>query len=99
MQGRQWRKKPSENLIKLMEDSVDIKLFLVQERGPLSLLFQDEQGKKFSITIGNDISCSSDDFCPPGTRCNNGVCEKCDGRYSICKNIFMNYIRLNGSSQ
>ena len=58
MQGRQWRKKPSENLIKLMEESVDIKLFLVQERGPLSLLFQDEQGKKFSITIGNDISCS-----------------------------------------
>jgi len=58
MQVRQWRKKPSEHLIKLMEESVDIKLFLIQEKGPLSLMFQDEQGIKYNITIGSDISCS-----------------------------------------
>ena len=55
MQVRQWRKKPSEYLIKLMEESVDIKLFLIQEKGPLSLMFQDEQGIKYNITIGSDI--------------------------------------------
>ena len=41
-----------------MEESVDLKLYLIHERGPLSLTFQDEQGKKFEINIGNEISCS-----------------------------------------
>ena len=58
MNGRKWRKKPSEELIKLMEESVDLKLYLIHERGPLSLTFQDEQGKKYEINIGNEISCS-----------------------------------------
>ena len=67
MQGRKWRKKPSEELIKLMEESVDLKLYLIHERGPLSLTFQDEQGKKYEINIGNEISCS----------CGGGKIEHC----------------------
>ena len=67
MNGRKWRKKASEELIKLMEESVDLKLYLIHERGPLSLTFQDEQGKKFEINIGNEISCS----------CGGGKIEHC----------------------
>ena len=67
MNGRKWRKKPSEELIKLMEESVDLKLYLIHERGPLSLTFQDEQNKKFEINIGNEISCS----------CGGGKIEHC----------------------
>ena len=67
MNGRKWRKKPSEELIKLMEESVDLKLYLIHERGPLSLTFQDEQGKKYEINIGNEISCS----------CGGGKIEHC----------------------
>ena len=58
MNNRKWRKKPSEELIKLMEESIDLKLYLIHERGPLSLTFQDEQNKKYEINIGNEISCS-----------------------------------------
>ncbi|MCQ2817798.1 MAG: hypothetical protein MJ252_11085, partial [archaeon] len=67
MQPRQWRKKPTEELIKLMEDSIDLKLYLIQEKGPLSLTFQDEDGDKFHISIGSDISCS----------CGGGKTEHC----------------------
>ena len=67
MNARKWRKKPSEELIKLMEESVDLKLYLIHERGPLSLTFQDEQGKKYEINIGNEISCS----------CGGGKVEHC----------------------
>jgi len=67
MNGRRWRKKPSEELIKLMEESVDLKLYLIHERGPLSLTFQDEQNKKYEINIGNEISCS----------CGGGKIEHC----------------------
>ena len=67
MQSRHWRKKPSDNLIKLMEDSVDLKLYLVQEKGPLCLTFQDDNGKKFQISIGNSVSCS----------CGGGKTEHC----------------------
>ena len=67
MNGRKWRKKPSEELIKLMEESVDLKLYLIHERGPLSLTFQDESGKKYEINIGNEISCS----------CGGGKIEHC----------------------
>ena len=67
MNGRKWRKKPSEALIKLMEESVDLKLYLIHERGPLSLTFQDESGKKYEINIGNEISCS----------CGGGKIEHC----------------------
>ena len=42
---------------------------------------------KMTYQIISDLSCENDNNCPPGTRCNNNICEKCDGRYSICKNI------------
>ena len=67
MNNRKWRKKPSEELIKLMEESIDLKLYLIHERGPLSLTFQDEQNKKYEINIGNEISCS----------CGGGKTEHC----------------------
>ena len=50
--NRKWRKKPTDDLIRLMEETVDLKLYLVQEKGPLSLSFKDEEGKKFDINIG-----------------------------------------------
>ena len=65
--SRKWRKKPTDELIRLMEETVELKLYLVQEKGPLSLSFKDEDGKKFDINIGNTISCS----------CGGGKFEHC----------------------
>ena len=65
--NRKWRKKPTDELIHLMEETVELKLYLVQEKGPLSLSFKDEDGKKFDINIGNNISCS----------CGGGKFEHC----------------------
>ena len=44
---------------------------------------------KITYQILSDISCSTNDNCPPGTLCNSNtkLCEKCDGRYAICKDI------------
>lgn len=58
MSIRKWRKKPSEELIKLMEETVELRLYLVHERGPLSLTFRDEGNIKYDVTIGNNIQCS-----------------------------------------
>ena len=55
---RIWRSKPTPGLIKLMEESVDIRLYLVAEKGPLSFHFQDENSKKISINISDKINCS-----------------------------------------
>lgn len=55
---RNWRNKPSQELIKIMEESVDLRLYLVHEKGPLSFTFQDEKGKKYFINIGDKINCS-----------------------------------------
>lgn len=67
MSVRKWRKKPSAELIKLMEETVDLRLYLVHERGPLSLTFRDEGGVKYDVTIGNHIECS----------CGGGKTEHC----------------------
>ena len=45
---------------------------------------------KITYEILSNIECSNDDNCPPSTRCINQICEKCDGRYSICNNIRIN---------
>lgn len=55
---RVWRSKPSPELIRLMEESVDIRLYLVAEKGPLSFTFQDDKGKKVMISIGDRINCN-----------------------------------------
>lgn len=55
---RIWKNKPNKDHIKLMEESVDITLYLVQEKGPLSFTFQNEHKKKFHVNVGESISCS-----------------------------------------
>ena len=55
---RIWRSKPTQELIKFMEESVDLRLYLIAEKGPLSFTFQDEKGKKFMINIGDKINCN-----------------------------------------
>ena len=47
---------------------------------------------KITYQILSDISCDTNDNCPPGTLCNFNTryCQKCDGRYSICKDIAIN---------
>lgn len=55
---RVWRSKPNPELIRLMEESVDIRLYLVAEKGPLSFTFQDDKGKKIIINIGDKINCN-----------------------------------------
>lgn len=58
MTSRVWINKPNDELIELMDQSVDIKLFLVQENGPLSFTFKDEDGDKINVTIGETLRCS-----------------------------------------
>ncbi len=55
---RVWRSKPSAELIRSMEESVDIRLYLIAEKGPLSFTFQDDKGKKIMINIGDKINCN-----------------------------------------
>ena len=55
---RIWRSKPSHELIKIFEESVDLRLYLVHEKGPLSFTFQDEKSKKYFINIGDKITCN-----------------------------------------
>jgi len=46
-------------MLKLMEESIEIKLYLLQEKGPLSFTFQEENNsKKINISIGKKIECS-----------------------------------------
>lgn len=59
---RVWIQKPDENLISLMNESVELELYLVHENGPLSFTFKDEVNQKISISIGNSIKCSCESF-------------------------------------
>lgn len=75
---RVWRSKPSPELIQLMEESVDIKLYLIHEKGPLSFTFQDESKKKYHINIGDKASCS----------CGGGKKEHCVHTVFVLNRIF-----------
>ncbi len=75
---RQWRSKPSKELIKIFEDSVDLKLYLVQERGPLSFVFQNKDRKKISVSIGDIVSCS----------CGGGKIEHCIHSIFVLNRMF-----------
>ncbi len=55
---RVWRSKPTPELIRIFEESVDLRLYLVAEKGPLSFTFQDDKAKKFMINIGDKINCN-----------------------------------------
>jgi hypothetical protein len=58
MTFRQWVNKPTDELISLMNQSVDLEMFLVQENGPLSFTFRTENNTKITTTIGDFIKCS-----------------------------------------
>ncbi len=58
MQQRNWRSKPTPELLNLMEASIDLRLYLIAEKGPLSFTFQDDSNKKLFVNIGDKISCS-----------------------------------------
>lgn len=73
-----WRTKHNQDLIKLMEDTIDLTLYLVQEKGPLSFVFQDDSKKKYSINIGDKISCS----------CGGGKKEHCVHTIYVLNRIF-----------
>ena len=75
---RQWRTKADKELIKKFEESVDIKLYLIQEKGPLSFVLQDENKKKFTTSIGSEILCN----------CNNVRKEHCVHSIYILNRIF-----------
>jgi hypothetical protein len=53
------KNKINETILKIMEESVDIKLYLLQEKGPLSFTFQEEKNaKKINVSIGSHIECT-----------------------------------------
>jgi len=58
MQQRNWRNKTTPELINLMEGSIDIRLYLIAEKGPLSFTFQDDNSKKYFVNIGDKVTCS-----------------------------------------
>lgn len=53
-----YRKKCPDFMIPLIEDAIDLKLFLIHEYGmifklgPTHFEFKDEDGKKFKVSIG-----------------------------------------------
>jgi hypothetical protein len=75
---RIWRSKPTPELISIMEESVDVRLYLIQEKGPLSFVFQDEDKKKFNINIGDNINCT----------CGGGKKEHCIHTIYVLNRIF-----------
>jgi hypothetical protein len=75
---RIWRSKPTPELISIMEESVDIRLYLIQEKGPLSFVFQDDDKKKYNINIGDGVHCS----------CGGGKKEHCIHSIYVLNRIF-----------
>jgi hypothetical protein len=75
---RIWRSKPTPELISIMEESVDMRLYLIQEKGPLSFVFQNDDKKKFSINIGESTQCS----------CGGGKKEHCIHTIYVLNRIF-----------
>lgn len=67
MKHRQHRNKPSQELLSLINEATSLHLYLIHEKGPLSLLFQDDASKKYHITIGNNITCSCSTSSNPNT--------------------------------
>ena len=57
-----WRKKPPGELLPIMEQAIDLRLYLIQELGPTVFIFKDDEGNKIKVQIGIQISCS---LCDP----------------------------------
>jgi ribosomal protein S17E len=57
-----WRSKPTTEILNLIPEAQEIKLYLMQELGPTSFIFNDDNANKVKVSIGKDVSCS----CSPG---------------------------------
>jgi len=53
-----WRQKPTNEIQNLIPSALEIRLYMLQELGPTSFVFKDDNGNKLRISIGKEISCS-----------------------------------------
>jgi len=53
-----WRSKPPEFLDQLIDEAVELRLYLLSEIGPTQFLFKDNDSNKFKVSLGSIISCS-----------------------------------------
>ena len=53
-----WRSKPTQEITELAELIPQMKLYLLQEHGPTSFLFKDEENNKIKVSIGDSLKCS-----------------------------------------
>ena len=53
-----WRSKPPQEITEMTEMIPQMKLYLLQEHGPTSFLFKDEQNNKIKVSIGDTLKCS-----------------------------------------
>jgi len=53
-----WRHKPTSLITEMIPVAKDLKLYLLNEIGPTSLVFKDENDNKFKVIIGNTVNCS-----------------------------------------
>ena len=56
-----YRNRIPTHIIKLLDVSSRITLFLVGQNGPLSFVFKDRLENKYKTTIGAEIKCSCSD--------------------------------------
>jgi len=50
--------KPSDEVLRLLDEAVDMRLYLVQETGPTGFILKDDSANKFKVQIGSLLSCS-----------------------------------------
>lgn len=56
--SRCWINSPNEELKLIIHKSQELKLYLIQENGPMSFVFKDDNNIKFNVCIGESIKCS-----------------------------------------
>lgn len=65
--GVPYRSKPTEDVIRSMNEANEGTFFLIQETGPTSFVLQNEREVKVRVRIGSTVQCS----------CGGGVKEHC----------------------
>jgi hypothetical protein len=53
-----WRNKPTQLISEMIPVSKELKLYLVHEIGPTSMVLKDENNNKFKVVIGDTVNCS-----------------------------------------
>jgi len=53
-----WRNKPTQDIKDILEEAQQLKLYLLQETGPTSFVFKDENENKLRVSIGREVICS-----------------------------------------